>query len=306
MKWWRELVVENPMTVETKRFRNRFFTPGRMSTFNTLVLIIGAIGFFILTLISLTIPGFGAEMIVYSELFILSLLIPAMTHGAVAAEREKGTWDVLMTAPVSRAQVIMGKFIGAAYGILLVWILLWIPTLLAYVTSVYGSNSYTSYMPEAISFWALALGKLDVLLYGLALAAFCILISARSRRAFGAFFIAFGIIFFVLVVFPSMISSVSMSSMRGVFLGIGMAWHPFFALMHVFSVGRNINYYNYDPYDDYSGASGEDLTQTFMLVAPAFFSIFFTIVFLIWASHTIRFLDFETRFLPRSKDAPSQ
>ncbi len=306
MSRWREYVADNPMTVEVKRFRNRYFSPGRMSSFNTLVLIMGAIGFCILTLLSLTIPFFAAEAVLYIELFFLTIVVPSMAHGSIAGEREKRTWDVLMTAPVSQAQVVVGKFLGAACGIVLIWTLFWIPTLLCYVNNAMSAEG-TMFRANNVDFWTIVVGKVDILLYALTLSAFCILISARSRRAFGAFFTAFGMMFFVLALLPLFMDALVTGSTRDTYSTLMLSWHPVYALMNLFTIGRTqIDYsYGYSVY-----AEDSPLSDTFIRVvtvlSPIFFSIAFTVIFLAWATKTIRFLDFDTRFLPKAKDASGQ
>jgi ABC-2 type transport system permease protein len=58
-------------------------------------------------------------------LFLL-FVVPVITMRLVAEERRSGTIEVLLTSPLSEAQVIAGKFIAA----LSFYIVLWLPTLL--------------------------------------------------------------------------------------------------------------------------------------------------------------------------------
>ena len=44
---------------------------------------------------------------------VLLLIVPAMTMRLIAEERRSGTIELLMTAPVTDAQVILGKYLGA-------------------------------------------------------------------------------------------------------------------------------------------------------------------------------------------------
>jgi ABC-2 type transport system permease protein len=62
---------------------------------------------------------------VFFWLFLL-FVIPVITMRLVAEERRSGTIEVLLTSPVSEAQVITGKFVAA----LLFYIVLWLPTLI--------------------------------------------------------------------------------------------------------------------------------------------------------------------------------
>jgi len=73
-----------------------------------------------------------------SALFFIPLLIfvPVLTMRLVAGEKQTGTIETLMTAPVSEASVILGKY-GAS---LVIWCALWLPTIIyAWIISQHGS-----------------------------------------------------------------------------------------------------------------------------------------------------------------------
>ena len=63
--------------------------------------------------------------------WILLLLIPAITMRSFSEEFKTGTWELLQTRPVSRTQLVTGKYLGS---LLVVFIAL-LPTLL-YIVSV--------------------------------------------------------------------------------------------------------------------------------------------------------------------------
>ena len=63
--------------------------------------------------------------------WILLLLIPAITMRSLAEEFKGGTFEILQTKPLSRWQIVIGKYLGA---LLVVWIAL-LPTLV-YVISI--------------------------------------------------------------------------------------------------------------------------------------------------------------------------
>jgi len=87
-------------------------------------------------------------------LFLL-FLVPVITMRLVAEERRSGTLEVLLTSPLTEAQVIAGKFIAA----LSFYIILWLPTVL-YVVIL---KQYS-----AIDMGPVASGYLGVLLVGFA------------------------------------------------------------------------------------------------------------------------------------------
>lgn len=66
---------------------------------------------------------------------VLLFASPALTMRLLSEERRSGTIEVLMTAPVSEGQVVMGKYLAA----LLFYIFLWLPTVVyAGVLAYYG------------------------------------------------------------------------------------------------------------------------------------------------------------------------
>ena len=94
-------------------------------------------------------PGQPAQMRSFFELtiFILAAVVPILTMRLVSEEFSRGTIETLMTAPVTDAQVILGKFFGAV----LFYLLLLAPTLLyVLLLVIYGSPEpgpiFTSYV----------------------------------------------------------------------------------------------------------------------------------------------------------------
>jgi len=72
-----------------------------------------------------------------TTLFYLPMLVfvPLVTMRLIAEERNRGTLEVLMTAPVSEMHVVLGKYFAA----LTFWNVMWVPTLLyVWLTSRYG------------------------------------------------------------------------------------------------------------------------------------------------------------------------
>jgi len=73
-----------------------------------------------------------------SVLFFIPLLVfaPVLTMRLLAEERHTGTLEPLLTAPVTRLSVVLGKYAAA----MVFWISLWIPTVLyVWLTSQFGS-----------------------------------------------------------------------------------------------------------------------------------------------------------------------
>ena len=62
---------------------------------------------------------------VFFWLFLL-FIVPVITMRLIAEERRSGTIEVLLTSPVTEAQVVIGKFLAA----LIFYLVLWLPTVL--------------------------------------------------------------------------------------------------------------------------------------------------------------------------------
>jgi ABC-2 type transport system permease protein len=72
-----------------------------------------------------------------SVLFFIPLLVfaPVLTMRLLAEERHTGTLESLLTAPVTSAHVVIGKYLAA----LVTWVGLWVPTLMyVWITSQFG------------------------------------------------------------------------------------------------------------------------------------------------------------------------
>jgi ABC-2 type transport system permease protein len=73
-----------------------------------------------------------------SVLFFIPLLVfvPVLTMRLVAAEKQSGTIEILMTAPVSESSVVLGKYLAAV----VMWCVLWAPTIVyAWIMSRHGT-----------------------------------------------------------------------------------------------------------------------------------------------------------------------
>lgn len=81
----------------------------------------------------------------------LLFVVPVITMRLLAEERRSGTLEVLLTSPVSEAQVVIAKFLSA----LVFYIVLWFPTL-AYV-AILASYSQLDWGPVAAGYLGIAL-----------------------------------------------------------------------------------------------------------------------------------------------------
>ncbi len=113
--------------------------------------------------------------------FFLLFTVPVITMRLVAEERRSGTIEVLLTSPISEAQVITGKFIAA----LIFYIVLWLPTFLYVV--ILKQNSTIDLLPVAS-------GYLGVLLVGFLFLAVGTFTSSLTDNQLIAAIIAFALL----------------------------------------------------------------------------------------------------------------
>jgi len=112
---------------------------------------------------------------------VLLFMIPALTMRLLAEERNSGSIEVLMTAPVTEDQVVVGKYLGA----LAFYVFLWLPTVL------YGVilEAYAE-----VDWGPVAAGYLGFVLIGAFFLAIGLLASALTRNQLIAAIITFAVL----------------------------------------------------------------------------------------------------------------
>ena len=114
----------------TRELRAYFFSPLAYAILTLFLLVNGFIFWVIVSFLSDPRARIGAPL----ELFfgqtvyfwlVLLCVVPVLTMRLLAEERKSGTIEVLMTAPVTETQVVLGKYFAA----LLFYLCLWLPTL---------------------------------------------------------------------------------------------------------------------------------------------------------------------------------
>lgn len=136
----------------------------------------------------------------YLAPWLYLFLVPAVTMRFFAEEKQTGTWELLVTKPITPFQIVLGKYLA---GTLLV-ILALIPTLIYYYT--------TSYLAEPIGnvdsgqFWGSFIGLALLAMVYVAISVFC---SSFSKNQIIAFIISAVVCFFFYYGFDVLTSFVS-------------------------------------------------------------------------------------------------
>lgn len=127
---------------------------------------------------------------------VLIFVAPVLTMRLISEERRSGSIEVLMTAPVTETQVVLGKY-GAALAF---YLFLWVPTLAyAILVDVYSE----------IDWWTVAAGYLGIFVLGALFLAAGMLATALSRSQLVAAMVSFALLFgfFSLVFLEGLVNS---------------------------------------------------------------------------------------------------
>ena len=118
------------LAIMDREIRAYFFSPLAYIVAAFLLLVNGMVFWLIVSFLNNPQAGFGAPL----ELFfgqtiyfwlVLLFVAPVLTMRLLSEERRSGTIEVLMTAPINEAQVVVGKYLAA----LIFYCFLWLPTL---------------------------------------------------------------------------------------------------------------------------------------------------------------------------------
>ncbi|MFQ5527894.1 MAG: ABC transporter permease [Thermoanaerobaculia bacterium] len=113
-----------------RELRAYFFSPLAYIVMAALLFVNGFVFWIIISFLSDPRAAIGAPLQLFfgQTIFfwlVLVFLTPALTMRLLSEERRSGTIEVLMTAPVTETQIVLGKFFAA----LVLYAVLWLPTL---------------------------------------------------------------------------------------------------------------------------------------------------------------------------------
>ena len=175
--------MTNIRTIAGRQFRSYFNGPIAYIVVAVFLLVLG---FLFWQTFFLQQRATAREMFNYFSL-INYFALPAVTMGLLAEEKRTGTIELLITMPVTDAQVILGKFVGVL-GLYLVMMLLTLP----YVFSISSLGE--------LDWGPVFAGYFGLLLQGLALIGIGLACSSFTDNQLIAFFAALAIsVFFFLI-----------------------------------------------------------------------------------------------------------
>ena len=177
----------NLCAIALKEVKSLFLSPIAYTVF-VVALIINGFAFYLLTgyYSTPTTSPMGSVMEMFFGgtffyWFLMMLVVPVITMRTFAEEKRSGTIETLMTAPVSDAEVVLGKFLG----VFVFFMALWLPVAF-----------YCLYLKRygGLDWGEVLTGIVGTLLMGGALLAMGVFSSTLSRNQVVAAVISFGII----------------------------------------------------------------------------------------------------------------
>ncbi len=175
-----------------RELRAYFFSPLAYIIAALLLLINGGVFWLIVSYLNDPRSAIGAPLeLFFGQTFFFWLVIvfvaAVLTMRLLSEERRSGTIEVLMTAPVTEGQVVVGKYLAA----LVFHMFLWLPTLVYPAMLAYYSE---------VDWGPVASGYLGILGIGSLFLAIGVFASALTRSQLIAAVVTFAILMFMIVV----------------------------------------------------------------------------------------------------------
>ena len=127
------------------------------------------------------VPGMISQGFLGTMSVVLLFMLPMITMALFSEEKRRGTIELLLTAPLTDLQVVMGKFLAAVSFYLIMLATTWIPTAMLFI---YGDPAWGPILT----------GYLGLFLYGISLLALGLFISTLTENQIVAAVLSFGVI----------------------------------------------------------------------------------------------------------------
>ena len=127
------------------------------------------------------VPGLISQSFLGTLSVVLLFMLPMITMGLFSEEKKRGTIELLLTAPITDFQVVMGKYLAAVSFYAIMLATTWVPTSVLFL---YGDPAWGPILS----------GYLGLLLYGVALLAVGLFISTLTENQIVAGVLSFGTI----------------------------------------------------------------------------------------------------------------
>jgi Cu-processing system permease protein len=192
--------------------------------------------------------------------FIIPIIALMLAYDTLVGEKEQGTLLLLLTYPLSRSQLILGKFFGKT-------LIMALSTLIGFSSSALLIVFFADTIDNSALIYAFALFILSAILLGAVFIALAILISVMVSEKSRAAGLAL-IIWFVFVLIYDL-------SLLGILIvtkgAVGAGYFPYLLLMNPTDIFRLINLSGFEAAQVQAGlmslSNAEILSPSFLLIA---------------------------------------
>ena len=190
------LFRSNPMRIEIARFRRRFLGANG-PVVNKVAIGLAALCYVGLVMLVASLKGDMPPIaLIMFQTGLFCFFGPSMLHGAIAGERERRSWDLLMVAPITKGQIVAGKFMGALAALGVGAAAMAVPIALS------------AFFYDKTTFYDLLLAEGASLAFCVLVCAWTIFVSARTIRSFTALGVTLGSLAVSLIVAPMLLVSI--------------------------------------------------------------------------------------------------
>lgn len=199
------LIVNNPMLAEMQREKNKALAEhnwrgGQLAA----RILLGVIYLSILAMLLYWIEIVEPVYLMYVLLMLETIMIPAALHGTIAGDREKRSFDMLLVAPLSAGQIVVGKFSRGFVTIMGLALAIGLPALVVQIVKLFNGSNANNFNTniERNGFVGFVVSFVFCVAAGLAMGSMTIWISSKTRSNSAAMLSTIGALFLVLIVAP--------------------------------------------------------------------------------------------------------
>ena len=235
------LFKNNPMLAEFQREKNKALAEhnwrgGQLAA----RVLLGLVYLTILGILLRFIDEVEPVVLMYILLALQTVMVPAALYGTIASEREKRSLDLLLVAPVTPGQIVIGKFGRGLIPIIGLTVAIGLPAFVVEVVKqMDGSNRFGMFGPGQNGFGGYFFSLAFCLMAGLAVGGLTMWISSKTRTSSAAILTTVGAIFLLVAVTPAI--AVTMQDIAPALSEFVVNMNPFVGLAGAYS-GETLSY----------------------------------------------------------------
>ena len=202
------LFKNNPMLAEIQREKNKALAQhnwrgGQLAA----RILLGLVYLSILVLLLRYIEYVEPVILMYILLALLTIMVPAALYGTIAGEREKRSLDLLLAAPVTPGQIVVGKFGRGFVSMIGLTLAIGLPAFVVEVVQQIDGSSPSGLQPNGFAGFFISL--LFCIMAGLAVGGLTMWVSSKTRTSSAAILTTVGAIFLLVAVTPAIAATMS-------------------------------------------------------------------------------------------------